>query len=58
MVDIGPKNDFTHRNTTQRTRDLILMARLLKEARGSSGLGDLRRQRDADEHYGFHPEYR
>jgi len=58
MVDRQPENDFTNRNTTLKTRDLIPMARLLKEAGGIASLGNFCRQRNAGEHFDCNPECR
>jgi multimeric flavodoxin WrbA len=56
----GPENDFTNRNTTFMTWNLLHMARLLKDAGGIPAYGNLRKKWDNGEHFGFgaNPEYR
>jgi multimeric flavodoxin WrbA len=56
----GPANDFTNRNTTFMTWNLMHMARLLKDAGGFPAFGNLRAQWDNGERFGFdaNPEYR
>ncbi|GLJ97682.1 multimeric flavodoxin WrbA [Microbacterium terrae] len=56
----GPENDFTNRNTTFMTWNLLHIARLLKDAGGLPAYGNLRKRWDAGEHFGFdaNPEYR
>jgi multimeric flavodoxin WrbA len=56
----GPENDFTNRNTTFMTWNLMHMARLLKDAGGFPAFGNLRAQWDNGERFGFdaNPEYR
>ena len=54
----GPQNDFTNRNTTFMTWNLMHMARMLKNAGGIPGYGNLRREWDSGERFGFNPEYR
>jgi multimeric flavodoxin WrbA len=56
----GPQNDFTNRNTTFMTWNLMHMARLLKDAGGFPAFGNLRAQWDHGERFGFdaNPEYR
>ena len=54
----GPENDFTNRNTTFMTWNLIHMARILKDAGGIPAHGNLRKKWDSGEHFGFNPEYR
>lgn len=56
----GPENDFTNRNTTFMTYNLLHLARLLKDAGGFPVGGNVRSEWDRGEHYGFeaNPEYR
>ena len=56
----GPENDFTNRNLTFMTWNLMHMARLLKDAGGFPAFGNLRAQWDNGERFGFdaNPEYR
>ena len=61
----GPENDFTNRNTTFMTYNLLHLARLLKDAGGFPVGGNLRSEWDKGEHYGFevnpydeNPQYR
>jgi multimeric flavodoxin WrbA len=54
----GPENDFTNRNTTFMTWNLMHMARLLKDAGGIPAYGNLRQAWNAGERFGFNPEYR
>ncbi|MCD5345801.1 flavodoxin family protein [Agromyces sp. H3Y2-19a] len=61
----GPENDFTNRNTTFMTYNLLHLARLLKDAGGFPVGGNLRSEWDGGDHYGFevdpydeNPEYR
>jgi len=55
----GFDNDFTQRNTTIMTWNLMHMARLLKEAGGLPPLGNDRRAWKQGERFGFeNPEYR
>jgi multimeric flavodoxin WrbA len=61
----GPENDFTNRNTTFMTYNLMHVATLLKEAGGIPAIGNVRDEWDEGEHYGFtppkvdpNPEYR
>ncbi|MFF2388240.1 flavodoxin family protein [Agromyces sp. NPDC058104] len=56
----GPENDFTNRNTTFMTYNLLHLARLLKDAGGFPVGGNVRSEWDHGEHYGFeaNPEYR
>ncbi|WP_426517843.1 flavodoxin family protein [Diaminobutyricibacter sp. McL0618] len=56
----GPENDFTNRNATFMTWNLMHMARLLKDAGGFPAFGNLRAQWDNGERFGFdaNPEYR
>lgn len=56
----GPENDFTNRNTTFMTWNLMHMARLLRDAGGFPAGGNLRKEWDAGDHFGFpaNPEYR
>ena len=56
----GPENDFTNRNTTFMTYNLLHLARLLKDAGGFPVGGNVRAEWDGGEHFGFeaNPEYR
>lgn len=56
----GPENDFTNRNTTFMTYNLLHLARVLKDAGGFPAGGNIRAEWDGGEHYGFeaNPEYR
>ncbi|MFF2372457.1 flavodoxin family protein [Agromyces sp. NPDC058110] len=56
----GPENDFTNRNTTFMTYNLLHLARLLKDAGGFPVGGNLRDVWDDGDHSGFeaNPEYR
>jgi multimeric flavodoxin WrbA len=56
----GPENDFTNRNTTFMTWNLLHAASLLKEAGGFPAYGNQRTEWDSGEHFGFedNPEYR
>lgn len=55
----GPENDFTNRNTTFMTWNLLHMARMLKDAGGIPAYGNIRKEWDAGTHFGFeNPEYR
>jgi multimeric flavodoxin WrbA len=55
----GPENDFTNRNTTFMTWNLMHMARMLKDAGGFPAYGNERKKWDAGTHFGFeNPEYR
>lgn len=61
----GPENDFTNRNTTFMTYNLMHVAKLLKDAGGIPAVGNVRDEWDEGEHYGFtppkvnpNPEYR
>lgn len=56
----GPGNEFTNRNTTFMTWNLMHMARILKANGGIPAYGNLRREWDGGEHFGFqpNPEYR
>ena len=55
----GPENDFTNRNTTFMTWNLLHMARLLKDAGGVPAHGNQRSQWDAGCRFDFpNPEYR
>ena len=56
----GPQNDFTNRNTTFLTWNLLHMARILKDAGGFPAFGNLRAQWDSGERFGYdaNPEYR
>ena len=54
----GPENDFTNRNTTFMTWNLMHKARMLKDAGGIPAYGNLRKEWDSGERFGFNPEYR
>jgi multimeric flavodoxin WrbA len=55
----GPENDFTNRNTTFMTWNLIHMARILKDAGGIPVYGNQRSQWDAGCRFDYeNPEYR
>jgi len=54
----GPENDFTNRNTTFMTWNLMHLARLLKDAGGIPAYGNLRQEWNSGERFGFNPEYR
>src|SRR5262252_9151131 len=55
----GPENDFTNRNTTFMTWNLLHLARLLKDAGGVPAYGNQRSQWDAGARFDFpNPEYR
>jgi multimeric flavodoxin WrbA len=55
----GPQNDFTNRNTTFATWNLLHLARLLREAGGFPARGNQRSEWDAGSRFDFeNPEYR
>jgi hypothetical protein len=55
----GPENDFTNRNTTFMTWNLLHTARLLRQAGGVPAHGNQRAGWDAGSRYDFaNPEYR
>jgi len=55
----GPENDFTNRNTTFMTWNLMHMARMLKDAGGIPAHGNQRSQWDAGCRFDYdNPEYR
>jgi multimeric flavodoxin WrbA len=55
----GPENDFTNRNTTFMTWNLMHLAKLLRDAGGVPAQGNQRSEWNAGEHFGWHnPEYR
>jgi multimeric flavodoxin WrbA len=55
----GPENDFTNRNTTFMTWNLMHMARMLKDAGGIPAQGTSRADWDAGARFHFeNPEYR
>jgi multimeric flavodoxin WrbA len=55
----GPQNDFTNRNTTFMTWNLMHLARLLKDAGGVPAYGNQRSAWDAGSRFDFeNPEYR
>ena len=55
----GLDNDFTRRNTTFMTWNLLHLARILKDVGGIPAHGNQRTAWDAGEHFGLHnPEYR
>ena len=56
---VGLNNDFTNRNTTFMTWNLLHMARLLKDAGGFPAYGNQRKEWDAGTRFDFeNPEYR
>jgi multimeric flavodoxin WrbA len=55
----GPENDFTNRNTTFMTWNLMHLAKLLKDAGGVPAYGNQRSEWDAGARFDFeNPEYR
>ncbi len=55
----GPENDFTNRNTTFMTWNLMHLAQLLKDAGGIPAYGNLRPEWDDGARFGYeNPEYR
>jgi len=56
----GPENDFTNRNTTFMTWNLLHVARMLKDAGGIPAVGNVRAEWDDGKRFGFdeNPEYR
>ena len=55
----GPRNDFTNRNTTFMTYNLLHLARILKDAGGYPAYGNLPERWKLGEHFGFdNPEHR
>ncbi|MGR2752649.1 flavodoxin family protein [Agromyces arachidis] len=61
----GPENDFTNRNTTFMSYNLMHLAKLLKDAGGIPAVGNVRSEWDSGQHYGYvptpdhpNPEYR
>lgn len=55
----GPENDFTNRNTTFMTWNLMHLARMLRDAGGFPAQGNQRTKWDAGARFDFHnPEYR
>ncbi len=57
----GPENDFTNRNTTFMTWNLMHMAKLLKENNGIPAYGNQRSEWDKGKRFGYenpNPEYR
>lgn len=55
----GPENDFTNRNTTFMTWNLMHLAKMLKDAGGLPAYGNQRSQWDAGARFDFeNPEYR
>jgi multimeric flavodoxin WrbA len=55
----GPQNDFTNRNTTFMTWNLLHLARMLKDAGGIPAYGNQRSEWDAGSRLDFeNPEYR
>lgn len=56
---VGLSNDFTNRNTTFMTWNLMHMAKLLKDAGGIPAYGNQRKEWDAGSRFDFvNPEYR
>jgi multimeric flavodoxin WrbA len=55
----GPQNDFTNRNTTFMTWNIMHMAKMLKDAGGIPAYGNQRKKWDAGARFDFeNPEYR
>lgn len=55
----GPENDFTNRNTTFMTWNLMHMAKMIKDAGGIPAYGNQRSKWDAGTHFDFeNPEHR
>ncbi len=55
----GPENDFTNRNTTFMTWNLMHLARMLHDAGGVPAYGNVRSSWNSGERFGWHnPEYR
>ena len=55
----GPENDFTNRNTTFMTWNLMHLGRMLHDAGGVPAYGNVRSAWNAGERFGWHnPEYR
>jgi multimeric flavodoxin WrbA len=54
----GPENDFTNRNTTFMTWNLMHLAKMLKDAGGIPAYGNQRTAWDHGERFDFNPEYR
>jgi multimeric flavodoxin WrbA len=55
----GPENDFTNRNTTFMTWNLLHLARMIKDAGGIPAHGNQRSEWDAGCRFGFpNPDYR
>jgi multimeric flavodoxin WrbA len=55
----GPENDFTNRNVTFMTWNLMHLAKMLKDARGFPAYGNQRSKWDAGSRFDFeNPEYR
>ncbi|MGB4759195.1 MAG: flavodoxin family protein [Candidatus Saccharimonadales bacterium] len=55
----GPENDFTNRNITFMTYNLMHIAKLLKLTGGVPAKGNQRKEWDEGNHFGYHnPEYR
>jgi multimeric flavodoxin WrbA len=55
----GPENDFTNRNTTFMTWNLMHLAKMLKDAGGFPAYGNQRSKWDAGSRFDFeNPEYR
>ncbi len=56
---VGKDNDFTNRNTTFMTWNLMHLAKMLKDNGGFPAYGNLRKEWDAGTHFDFeNPEYR
>lgn len=55
----GPESDFTNKNTTFMTYNLMHLAKLLKDNGGVPTKGNLPKEWESGEHWGFsNPEYR
>ena len=52
----GPENDFTNRNTTFMTWNLMHMARMLKDAGGIPAYGNLLKEWNSGGRFGFNPQ--
>ena len=55
----GPQNDFTNRNITFMTYNLLHMAKIFKQTKGLPALGNVPAEWENGNHFGFsNPEYR
>ncbi len=55
---VGFDNDFTNRNVTFMTWNLMHIAKMLKDTDGIPAYGNQRSEWDAGQHFDFNPEYR